>query len=114
METPPQKEFQAARKRLSQGAAAIHPGTITFVKEGVDYRCAVSLRAESFTLGERGLQRIQQVDVVLSKDQRSEAPFQGQIVKVNGLAFKVGEVLGANAVDTDWYFNAERTPGGDG
>lgn len=111
MECPPQKEFIAARERLAQGAKAMHPATL--ILHGVEVSGASSIGPETFALGERGAQKIQSVSAVVAKALYPDAPTQGQILKVGGLAFKLVEVQGHDPVNTDWYLRGSRTPGSD-
>lgn len=111
MECPPQRVFTEARERLSEGVRAMHPATM--ILHGVEVVGGSSLGPETFALGERGVQKIQSVTAVVSKVQYPDAPEQGQILKVDGLAFKLVEVQGHDPVNSDWYLRGTRTPGSD-
>lgn len=111
MECPPASELRAARQRVSQAARAHYPATVIYA--GLTIPAAANVREETFALGERGAQLVQNVSVLFCKSRLSVAPRQGDMMQVNGRAFKVVEVYGHNPFDEDWVLVGQRTPGSD-
>lgn len=111
METPPRSAYTDASNRLQQAATAMRPGTVTL--GGVEYDCAAAIQAETLDLTERGLAKVQRVEVLIPKCMLSTAPRQGQPMSTGNLGFKIVEVRGHNDWETRWHLIGERTPGAD-
>lgn len=89
----------------------MHPAIL--ILNGREVSGGSSLGPETFAMGEWGAQKIQTVTALVSKEQYPDTPAQGDILKVGGLAFKLAEVHGHDAVSPDWYLRGSRTPGSD-
>lgn len=108
---PPSSLMNGARKRNQKGREARTPAVITL--DGEDYRGAARIFAARPEIGPGGWKQVQRFVCWIPKSLLVDAPNEKSHCVINGYGFRVNEIAGYNATDTEWVIKGQRTPGRD-